>query len=660
MEHDLSIRSGERTTRTSRAAQAILAGGVYGLKHSDVVGTVHAVGLILLAWALWRHGTKPIAFFLPLILSSSLFVGADIYVRGKTLTVLITGVVYTMTLLAPVIFDRKVSTRSLILRLVALSGVLVFLLNMRTTATAAAGGAVLLLLLYRQRRILSRLVLVGVLLASFVCLNKAFDAWWNIKVEQARHVVGSLGGRVYTGPTVLHHSVWHPIWCGLADFDTTHGYVWQDRQPRSYARKVMTEKGIEIEPGLGELVELSRHYAKIVRPKIISDIRQDPGWYLTILIKRVKRVLYENEPARLDLIVRNIVLPSGAVVVLALVCSLLMLRVAGYLKLAVAALPSASVAIVVTTCGGQQLLSIVHLVIIASGLSVLYQCAVSTRAALQRKSPSLLRYCRRTDDPEVMLVVASLVGFTLILLGIRPDRSVLNQAMSTFTARAAVKQEWLQNHPIADGCLMAYPFDQPRSEESTEAAPLEWKGQERFCEGKIGKAADFTGKNVAIVEEQMLHAEGSLLLWFNPSSSARREERILDANGYGIFLLQGRLTCLFNDGAPKRLSGSAAVLDNEWTHVALTWGKPGLQLYVNGHLDKSTIYSGSPRHSQRDVILGGRWNRKEMFFTGRLDELYLYRRCLTQDEIQDIMVNGVPDIHPLPREASTGKSPVQG
>src|SRR5262249_20173074 len=56
-------------------------------------------------------------------------------------------------------------------------------------------------------------VLVALGLATFIMSNAALDAALRHKVLAAREVVREHGGRPYTGPIVLHHEFWHPVWC---------------------------------------------------------------------------------------------------------------------------------------------------------------------------------------------------------------------------------------------------------------------------------------------------------------------------------------------------------------------------------------------------------------------------------------------------------------
>jgi hypothetical protein len=96
------------------------------------------------------------------------------------------------------------------------------------------------------------------------------------------------------------------------------------------------------------------------------------------------------------------------------------------------------------------------------------------------------------------------------------------------------------------------------------------------------------------------------------------------------------------------LSGNSVPL-NAWTHVALTLNGDLATFYINGQV------SGAPNQDRGNAIdntaagvsIGreqysgslpvGRW-----FFNGRLDDVRLYERVLTQAEIQSVMVGPPP------------------
>ena len=90
-----------------------------------------------------------------------------------------------------------------------------------------------------------------------------------------------------------------------------------------------------------------------------------------------------------------------------------------------------------------------------------------------------------------------------------------------------------------------------------------------------------------------------------------------------------------------------------WTHLAATYGKGMMSLYVNGRLIASKAASGPIILPDRDVLIGlngdpqrvsdpvshskfAAWNNMPLIYgiEGLIDEVMIYDRCLTADEIQ--------------------------
>ena len=174
-------------------------------------------------------------------------------------------------------------------------------------------------LVYSMQRWLpwSKRLLLGLLLAaSFFLGTSCWDRFFRFEFDRVVATLERVGGTPYPGPYMRYHELWHPIWCGLGDFDRTHGYVWDDRAAYAYAIPIMRDEyHVDIPrpdvsasfikgdswDGKGlypKLFSELPHYTEVIRDKVLADIRTDPEWYLTILAQRLHRVLFENAPAQ--------------------------------------------------------------------------------------------------------------------------------------------------------------------------------------------------------------------------------------------------------------------------------------------------------------------------------------------------------------------------
>src|SRR5262249_12568292 len=79
------------------------------------------------------------------------------------------------------------------------------------------------------------------------------------------------------------------------------------------------------------------------------------------------------------------------------------------------------------------------------------------------------------------------------------------------------------------------------------------------------------------------------------------------------------------------------VRPNEWYHIAVATGKSGTKLYVNGHLEKASAYTGSFSAIKNGARfrLGRSVVDSEPRFNGQLDEVRVWSVERTEKEIQE-------------------------
>ncbi len=86
-------------------------------------------------------------------------------------------------------------------------------------------------------------------------------------------------------------------------------------------------------------------------------------------------------------------------------------------------------------------------------------------------------------------------------------------------------------------------------------------------------------------------------------------------------------------GGQREARGPAALTAGAWTHVAATYDKAALKLYVNGAQVASTPATATLFNSAGVLRIGGNniWGE---WFSGLIDEVRIYERALTAAEIQ--------------------------
>ncbi len=124
--------------------------------------------------------------------------------------------------------------------------------------------------------------------------------------------------------------------------------------------------------------------------------------------------------------------------------------------------------------------------------------------------------------------------------------------------------------------------------------------------------------------------------WFKGTSlqSAIRQQSAASGN----FIVAGYngMHILSNDGGVAAgLSVGAAATDGAWHHVAMTWKRSGTFVsYLDGAIVAQRAASATAIPSLAADVYVGSWNGTSEFASGQIDEVRVWRRALTQDEIR--------------------------
>ena len=96
-------------------------------------------------------------------------------------------------------------------------------------------------------------------------------------------------------------------------------------------------------------------------------------------------------------------------------------------------------------------------------------------------------------------------------------------------------------------------------------------------------------------------------------------------------------------GTPVTATGVKDLGDNQWHHVTGTWDGTTIKVYVDGVLDGSVAHSGSLQTGQtNDAFIGRSGTSSPGYFEGRIDDVRLYDRALSIQEIFDAMIEYEP------------------
>lgn len=214
-------------------------------------------------------------------------------------------------LLLPFLF-QQVGLNLKNLGIVSVSSVLIaFCSEIRNEISMVLICVLLLLLLSSFISLRSKFVFVALALIFFIGTKKVIQQHFEQKFQAAKQMVASKGGHVYNGKRIAGHNIWHPIFCGLGDYDTQYGYAWNDTVAYQFAMPILNSKyGLHLNYS-GKLYTDNYYdsaklyyikfdeipqYEKVIKDKVITDVSENPTWYAGILLKRVLKIFTTTLP----------------------------------------------------------------------------------------------------------------------------------------------------------------------------------------------------------------------------------------------------------------------------------------------------------------------------------------------------------------------------
>jgi arylsulfatase len=206
-----------------------------------------------------------------------------------------------------------------------------------------------------------------------------------------------------------------------------------------------------------------------------------------------------------------------------------------------------------------------------------------------------------------------------------------------------------------------YPFNGDLKDGSVNNYTLTSPNGQSFVQGKFGQALSLNGTNqyldlntTGIVNPQT--TQFSVCAWINnaattvPAAGILYEEVVLaqkdgsgDAAGrIALYTRHDGPNTYFNNflSANPNLSNPNAFRRNEWMHVAVVCDPStrAVSYYVNGKKD-TTCYAKGAFESCTGGFRIGAHKANKNYWTGKMDELYLFKGLLSETDINKVMNN---------------------
>ena len=208
----------------------------------------------------------------------------------------------------------------------------------------------------------------------------------------------------------------------------------------------------------------------------------------------------------------------------------------------------------------------------------------------------------------------------------------------------------LSSANVAEDGLVAYwPFDEGKGKEAMDVTGNGHDGElvdsPKWVEGKFGTALEFdgAGSRVGVADDDALDLEKNvtLMAWFNPSEAVTSRRMMVKNNSIFVIFDFGNAGSVDFLVKPNNTFAESKTTDwkiGEWYHFAGTFDGKTLRVYINGKLEGEAANNVPIASSDLELWIGSDDNgRPTDHFPGKIDEVRLYDRTLSEADIQKVM-----------------------
>ena len=173
--------------------------------------------------------------------------------------------------------------------------------------------------------------------------------------------------------------------------------------------------------------------------------------------------------------------------------------------------------------------------------------------------------------------------------------------------------------------------------------------------GRIGSALQFDGidDHILIPEHPSLNSRESITLvaWINWNGEVNATDDLQNIITNGEWRRALRVTepdhwhggnevqvVLHVGNTLHTIYSTTNVTEKEWQHLVMTYDGKAINIYVNGNLDTTKNVTGNITAAQVSTFIGT--EEADYFFNGLIDEVKIYDRALSAEQIQQQYLNG--------------------
>ena len=171
-----------------------------------------------------------------------------------------------------------------------------------------------------------------------------------------------------------------------------------------------------------------------------------------------------------------------------------------------------------------------------------------------------------------------------------------------------------------------------------------------WVEGRVGKALSFDGVDdyVRIEDSSSLDMVGQLTVeaWVCPTTYIDGSHIVSRCNYGGPYASHIYVLGIYGNGKvhysvnplPNAATSVATIPLYSWTHLAMTYDGSHVCLYINGTHDSDYSQTGPINTTSLWLSIGCKPSGPNAYFNGKIDDVKIYNRALSQEEIVTDMI----------------------
>ena len=200
-----------------------------------------------------------------------------------------------------------------------------------------------------------------------------------------------------------------------------------------------------------------------------------------------------------------------------------------------------------------------------------------------------------------------------------------------------------------DGLVAYWPFDEGKGKEAMDVTGNghdgEFNDDPKWVEGKFGTGLEFDGvdDHVIVPDDPAFAIEENITLmaWFSPSDALTSRRLMSKNNSIFVIFDFGNASSIDFLVKPNNTFAESTTTDwkvGEWYHFAGTFDGKTLKVYINGELEGEKPNNVPIAPSNLELWIGGDdLGNANAHFPGKIDEVRLYEKTLSEADIQKVM-----------------------